>query len=368
MPTRTSIRQSAKAPRDTSRLGVLAVILLGLLRSPAAVAQYAQPWNGTPLPAVAPQPIMARGVVSVALTVSDLDRSVRFYTGLLGFHQVAERELPKSATEALTGVAGTRLRLVVLQLGDERLELQQFVDRPGRAAPKAMKSNDRWFQHVAIIVRNMDSAYAILAKASVEHVSPAPQTLPATIPAAAGISAFYFRDPDGHPLEILSFPPDKGLAKWHGTHGSQFLGIDHTAIVVGSTEESLAFYQELLGVPARGESTNFGMEQARLNNVPGVRLHITGLRADLGPGIEFLDYRKPGLGRPYPADAQPNDLLHWQTTILVDDLAAALESARLAGIRMVSSVAVPMDVELTGFRRAAIVRDPDGHAIALVER
>lgn len=342
---------------------------LALLVAPAlAEAQYQQPWNGAPIPAVAPRPVAARGVVSVALTVSDLDRSVAFYTGLLGFRLVAEHELPRSATEALTGVVGSRLRQVVLQLGEERLELQQFVDRPGRAAPRGMRSNDRWFQHVAIIVRNMDSAYATLVQAKVEHVSPAPQTLPATIPAAAGISAFYFRDPDGHPLEILSFPPDKGLARWHGTHGSQFLGIDHTAIVVASTEQSLLFYQELLGIPARGESMNFGMEQERLNNVKGVRLHITGLRTDLGPGIEFLDYRQPGAGRPYPLDAKPNDLLHWQTTILVDDLAAALESARLAGIRVVSSVAVPLDRATTGIRRAAIVRDPDGHAIALVER
>ena len=368
MSTRTANRQGAKTPRSSLRLGALAVVLLGMLDVSDGRAQYQQPWNGAPIPAMAPRPVMTRAVVSVALTVSNLDRSVGFYTGLLGFQVAGERELARSATEALTGVGGTRLRQVVLQLGEERLVLQQFLDRPGRAAPRDMHSNDGWFQHVAIIVRNMDSAYAILAMARVEHVSPAPQTLPATIPAAAGIRAFYFRDPDGHPLEILSFPPDKGLAKWHGTHGSQFLGIDHTAIVIGSTELSLAFYQQLLGIMPRGESTNVGMEQERLNNVPGVRLHITGLRADLGPGIEFLEYQKPGPGRRYPADARPNDLLHWQTTILVDDLAGALESVRRAGLQVVSAVTVPLDPSITGVRRAAIVRDPDGHAIELVER
>lgn len=362
----TTNRQGAKTPRNSSRLGVLAVMLLGVLRFSDAIAQYQQPWNGAALAAMAPRPVMARAVASVVLTVSDINRSVQFYTGLLGFRQIDEHELPASATEALTGVSGTRLRQVVLQLGDERLELQQFLDRPGRPAPRGMRSNDRWFQHVAIIVRNMDSAYALLSGA-VEHVSPEPQTLPATIPAAAGISAFYFRDPDGHPLEILSFPTDKGLAKWHGTHGSQFLGIDHTAIVIINTSESLAFYRDLLGIPARGESTNFGLEQQRLNNVPGVRLHITGLRSDEGPGIEFLDYRKPGPGRPYPGDARPNDLLHWQTRIVVDDVVEAMESARRAGAQLVSSVAVPLDSAVTGFRRAAIVRDPDGHAIELVQ-
>lgn len=370
MPTATATanRQGAKTPIFPWRLGVLAVMLFGVLPCSEAGAQYQQPWNGEPIPAEAPQPVMARAVVSVALTVSDIDRSVAFYNGVLSFHQVSDRVAPISETQALTGVSATRMRQVTLQLGDEQIELLQFLDRPGRAAPMPMRSNDRWFQHVAIIVRQMDSAYAVLERAGVVHVSSAPQTLPATIPAAAGISAFYFRDPDGHPLEILSFPADKGLAKWQGTHGSLFLGIDHTAMVVGNTRRSLGFYEKLLSIPVRGESMNFGPEQARLNNVPGVQLHITGLRTDLGPGVEFLDYRAPATGRPYPSDARPNDLLHWQTRILVDDVRMALESARRAGAQLVSTVAVPLDPAMTGFRRAAIIRDPDGHAVELVER
>jgi catechol 2,3-dioxygenase-like lactoylglutathione lyase family enzyme len=348
-------------------LNVFMMTILLALLAPQAAAQYQQPWNGEAVPALPPQPLMARAVVSVALTVSDADRSIRFYTEVLNFRVIADRVASRSETEALTGISGTRTRQVALQLGDEQIELLQFLDRPGRPAPREMRSNDRWFQHVAIIVRNMDSAYAVLEQAGVEHVSSAPQTLPATIPAAAGISAFYFRDPDGHPLEILAFPPDKGLAKWHGTHGSQFLGIDHTAIVVASTAQSLRFYQALLGIPARGESLNFGLEQERLNNVAGARLHITGLRADRGPGVEFLDYRQPRSGRPYPADARPNDLLHWHTRILVDDVALALESARRAGAALVSPVAVTID-PATGYRRAALVRDPDGHAVEFVQR
>ena len=145
----------------------------------------------------------------------------------------------------------------------------------------------------------MDSAYARLRRFKVTAVSAGPQLLPKTIPNAAGIRAFYFKDPDGHPLEVLQFPPDKGDPRWHETTDRLFLGIDHTAIVVRDTRRSLAFYRDALGLRVAGESMNFGTEQERLNNVPGARLHITGLRAAAGPGIEFLEYlpagRRPAL-------------------------------------------------------------------------
>ena len=99
---------------------------------------------------------------------------------------------------------------------------------------------------------DMDSAYARLRRFKVQHASTGPQLLPKTIPNAAGIRAFYFRDPDGHPLEVLQFPPDKGDPKWHAPSDRLFLGIDHTAIVVSDTRASLAFYRDVLGLPGGG--------------------------------------------------------------------------------------------------------------------
>src|SRR5437762_9522131 len=148
----------------------------------------------------------------------------------------------------------------------------------------------------------MDRAYQWLRRHKVEHASPGPQRLPDWNKNAAGIQAFYFRDPDGHALEILAFPSDKGDAKWRRPSGKLFLGIDHTAIVISDTEAGLRFYRDVLGMEVAGESENYGPEQERLNNVFGARLHITALRAGSGPGIEFLEYLAPRDGRPYPAD------------------------------------------------------------------
>src|SRR5213080_322929 len=121
-------------------------------------------------------------------------------------------------------------------------------------------SNDLWFQHIAIVVNDMDEAYRQLRSHKVRHASTGPQTIPASNKAAAGIRAFYFKDPDGHNLEIIYFPPGKGDPRWQQKRDKLFLGIDHTAIVVPSTQNGLRFYRDLLGLKLAGESLNHGTE------------------------------------------------------------------------------------------------------------
>jgi catechol 2,3-dioxygenase-like lactoylglutathione lyase family enzyme len=355
------------------RRAAATLVLLGLVAVRELPAQYHQPWQGHGVTAQAAErgsqtSLAAQAVATVGLTVSDMDRSVAFYTTVLDFEQVTDQELTGQAFETLQGVFGSRQRVVRLRLGEEFLELTEFLAPRGRQAPVDARSNDRWFQHVAIIVSDMDSAYARLRRFKVQHASTGPQRLPETIPAAAGIRAFYFRDPDGHPLEVLQFPPDKGDPRWQRGEGRLFLGIDHTAIVVGSTAASLAFYLDVLGFRVAGESMNFGPEQERLNNVQGARLRITGLRASAGPGIEFLEYLNPRDGRSFPADERANDLVHWHTTILVPDAQAAAAVLRRGRFRLVSPGAVSLPDTALGFERGVRVRDPDGHVIQLVER
>ena len=367
-------KPKGKPPRSLRLLGVRSLLILGALVSTSyASAQSAHPWTGGGIPAAlggapAPDASNIQAVAMVGLTVSDLDRSIEFYTKVLDFEKISDNEVAGREYEQLQGVFGARIRVVRLRLGGEYLQLTEYLAPRGRPAPVDSRSNDRWFQHVAIIVRDMDRAYARLRQFKVQHASTGPQLLPKTIPAAAGIRAFYFRDPDGHPLEVLQFPDDKGDPKWHQPGNNLFLGIDHTAIVVGDTRASLAFYRDVLGMRVAGESINFGTEQEHLNNVPGARLRITGLRAASGPGIEFLEYLAPGDGRPFPADERANDLVHWQTTVLVPDAQAAAQVVRRGNFRLISPSSVELPDTVLGFRSGVRVRDPDGHVIQLVER
>src|SRR6266478_836764 len=275
-------------------------------------------------------------VESVGMTVSDMDRAVEFYSALT-FQKVSDFEVFGDEFEHLEGVFGARMRIVRMQLGNEFLDLTQYLAPPGRPIPMDSRSNDLWFQHIAIVVRDMDQAFDKLRALKVRFVSTGPQTLPPSIKAAAGIKAFYFRDPDQHNLELIYFPPGKGEPRWQEKTDKLFLGVDHTAIGIANTEASLHFYRDLLGFRKAGESENFGTEQEHLNQVFGAHLQITALRAKSGPGIEFLEYLTPRDGRPIPDGTRSNDVVHWQTTIATDDLAALAQQFRQSHVGFVSS-------------------------------
>src|SRR5216117_2898263 len=210
----------------------------------------AVPWQ--PIAANTEAPAVA-ALDSIGLTVSDIDRSVDFFSKVLSFEKVSERELYSADYERLQGMFGMRARIVRMKLGGESIELTEYLTPRGRPIPLDSRSNDRWFQHIAIIVSDMDKAYQWLRQNKVEHASTGPQTLPEWNKNAGEIRAFYFKDPDEHALEILWFPPGKGDAKWHRETQKLFLGIDHTAIVVSDTEASLRFYRDFLGLKQVGE-------------------------------------------------------------------------------------------------------------------
>jgi catechol 2,3-dioxygenase-like lactoylglutathione lyase family enzyme len=305
-------------------------------------------------PGLAEAKVVAVGAVGV--TVSDMERSLAFYRDVLTFTKVSDREFTDPAFDQLDHVFAARVRVVDMRLGQETLRLTQYLTPQGRPVPLDSHSNDLWFQHIAIVVRDMDAASARLDDHQVLTISSAPQTLPAWNHPAAGIRAFYFRDPDNHSLELIWFPPGKGRPRWQQPSGDLFLGIDHTAIAVSNTQQSLHFYRDKLGFQVVGESENYGTEQDHLNHVQGSRVRITSLRAAEGPGIELLQYESPSSGRLYPRDEQSCDLIHWQT-VLVDPADVELPA------KAVNIANLPL-----GGKKALLIRDPDGHALQLTER
>ncbi len=311
---------------------------------------------------------LVESVGAVGMTVSDMDRSVEFFSKVLSFEKISDVEVHGTEFEKLQGVFGLRMRVARMKLGDESIELTQYLAPEGRPIPADWRSNDHWFQHIAIVVSDMDKAYGHLRAHKIRHASTGPQTIPATNKAAAGIRAFYFKDPDGHILEIIYFPTDKGDPRWQNSRDKLFLGIDHTAIVVSSTKTSLGFYRDRLGLRLAGESMNYGIEQERLNNVAGARLHISGLKAKNGPGIEFLEYLTPKNGRPLPQDTGANDLWHWQTTLTTRDVAKAASKIRGTRGRVISPKVVSIPDASLGFTKGFLARDPDGHGIQFIEK
>ena len=97
-----------------------------------------------------------KGIDSVGLTVHDMEAELKFFTEVLPFKKVSDDEVVGQDFEELFGVFGCRARVVRLQLGKEFITLTQFLAPRGRPIPVDSNSNDGWFQHMAIVVSDMD--------------------------------------------------------------------------------------------------------------------------------------------------------------------------------------------------------------------
>lgn len=304
--------------------------------------------------------IQVQKIRAIRLTVKDADRSQDFYTQALGFEPVSDITVETEDYSDFVGIAGAKIRIVTLQLGDELIELMEYLNVAGKPIPSDSQSNDLWFQHLAIAVSDLDRAYAHLQTFPIEPISASPQTIPPDNKASAGVRAFKFKDPDRHPLELIWFPADKGQDKWHHKSERLFLGIDHSAIAISNTEQSLQFYRDLLGMQVEGGSLNQGETQAELDNLPEAEVRITPLRPQLGGlGIELLDYITPANGRLMPSDWRSCDIANVQMELVVNDLEQVVEMLRENGVEVVSSRVV--EFASSPDRQGCLVKDPDGH-------
>ena len=308
--------------------------------------------------------VTVQSVGAISLTVSDANKAIDFFTGAFDYTVVSDAVLSGDEASYLYGVPNAQVRIVSLQLGQETVRLMQFLSGTGKAVPADSKSNDLWFQHFAIIVSDMDKAYAQLKKFSFTNISPEPQTLP------NDIKAFKFRDEDGHPLELLQFPPGLGPEHWQAKD-ALFLGMDHSAISIASTETSLALYRDVLGLTHQGSFTNIGIKQETMDNLFSAKVIVSSLTPAKGRlGVEFLDYLTPPGARPFPLEQQTNDLVHMHFELVVDDIDAAVEALTGALQKGMVQFVSPKVIELPDvmpFSKAVLWRGPDGHIVLLVQ-
>lgn len=290
-------------------------------------------------------------ITRLGLTVGDVERAQAFYQHALGF-ELVEREARRGpAFEALTGLAGAKAEVAVLRLGAQEIELAAFMPA-GRGYSGQRAANDPWFQHFAIAVADMERAYAeAVAHGGTPISRDGPQLLP---PSTGSVTAWKFRDPEGHPLE-LSLIPHSAWTEAPARPGP-CLGIDHTALAVADLAASERFYVDLLGFEAAGLGLNRGPEQDALDGLDSVELDIAVLRgASEGPHLELLHYRHP-VSREAPRQPTVNAIASSRTIIACEDLQRLADRLRAAGVAFVSRAATPSRF---------LVRDPDGHLVEL---
>jgi lactoylglutathione lyase len=153
-----------------------------------------------------------RDVLHAAFTVSDIERSVRWYTQVLGLQLVHRQRSDNAYIRRLVGVDDAVLE--VAQFGipgldpafsTHMLELIQYV-RGGAAQGARSEPNQVGAAHLAFIVEDIDERYSSLTAAGADFVNPPVRV---TEGANAGGAACYLRDPDGNMLEFMQFSPER---------------------------------------------------------------------------------------------------------------------------------------------------------------
>ena len=263
-------------------------------------------------------------ITGFGIVTADLPRLVQFYRDVLGFAAQGEERPIDQAEIALLGLSGNGRRQV-MSLGRQTISIDQF-EQTGRSYPPGSDAASLWFQHLALVVSDMGEAFAQL-----RDVVPISQGGPQQLPSSSGgVQAFKFRDPDGHPLELLQFPRDRTPNAWRTDQrsvGQIGLGIDHSAVSVADADASTAFYRAL-GLSIGDRTLNEGPEQKRLDALRGVKVAVVSMVPLEGtPHLELLGYQIPS-GDPGPA----------------------LEANDVAATRII-----------WGGSEAKLIRDPDGH-------
>jgi catechol 2,3-dioxygenase-like lactoylglutathione lyase family enzyme len=263
-------------------------------------------------------------IVGFRLVTADLPGLARFYRDVLGFAVAGQERAMSGADLRLLGLHGSG-RCQALRLGNTQEAIEQF-DPPGRPYPADGNAASLWFQHLALVVDNMRQAYA-----RVHEALPISDCGPERLPASSGsVDAYKFRDPDGHPLELLRFRDDARPAAWQGktaASGQIGVGIDHSAISVADADASAAFYGSL-GLKPGEKTLNRGPRQQYLDNLKDVQVSVLPMLARVEtPHLELLGYHVPR------GDAEP-----------------ALQANDIAATRIVWLGT-----------RTALLRDPDGH-------
>lgn len=272
------------------------------------------------------------------LTTADARSAAEFFQSAFGCRHVGTTRLNGADVKRDFGVTSGADQ-ITLGLGGEVIQLTQF-DTPGAPYPREASSSDLAFQHFAIVVADMQRAYHHLSAIPgwTAISTNGPERLPA---ATGGVTSFKFRDPEGHPLELLAFPQGAHPHWSNFPPHSSCLGIDHSAICVSDNDASIAFY-EALGLSVADHSVNSGPEQQRLDDVLGAQVDVTALAPRRPtPHLELLCYHNAPIG---PA-----------STGRLNDIASTHLVFQASGIP-------DLPASQSGVRR---LNDPDGHTILI---
>lgn len=147
---------------------------------------------------------MVNGIIHVGITVTDMDRSVRFYRDILGLKFIGELLMEGPETDRLFNRENCRARVAYLNGGDTLssppVELIQFLDTPAEKNVSRLEKTS--ISEICFSTPDISRLYRHLVENNVPCLSE-PQAFDFTAYGFGKSKALYFKDPDGIILEAI---------------------------------------------------------------------------------------------------------------------------------------------------------------------
>lgn len=141
---------------------------------------------------------MIHSIDHAALSVPDMDEALAFYCDVLGFEKTPlDFTWPQGAKplDDLVGLTDSSSRVVMLKLGDTKLEVFEYKHPVGKAQDPDRPVSDHGIIHLCLAVTDIAKEYERLKAAGVRFNSG---------PIDMGLeTCVYGRDPFGNVLELL---------------------------------------------------------------------------------------------------------------------------------------------------------------------
>ena len=139
---------------------------------------------------------MITNLEHAALSVADIEQSLRFYRDLLGFKVIRTFE-PRSDAKLgiIAGLPGAQAHIVHLKFGNALFELFEYVAPQGRPIPRKRCQADHGLIHLGFKSDDALADYARLKARGVAFLSEPVEFRP-------GVWVVYFRGPDGEICEL----------------------------------------------------------------------------------------------------------------------------------------------------------------------
>ena len=306
-----------------------------------------------PTPNLAPAGEVVIGSGSFSPIVNDLERSLKFYSDLVG--AAAPAAIPAWNTDPamlnFLGSPSAQIRFGTVRIPGSAMtvEIVEFKDIDRK--PVRPRVSDAGAVRLILIVRSLDSLLSRLVAQGVPVVTTGKAPIALRVPDAG--RAVLVQDPDGFFIELLQpdiLPPSNAPAT-SNVIGARF------GLTIDNTDQTMKLYRDLLGFqPQIGAEFSSDKALTDLLATPGAQVRrSTAIVPGSALAVEFLEFR--GIERK-PIGARIQDPGATRLQLRVRDSDATVKALAAAGNTVITTGGDGGTILMSGLR-VAVVRDPN---------